>query len=189
MLVPSLGSFLLPSSGNFCCTEDTTSGGCTSGDISLVQSRGAGSPPSYFWLHFFWCSPGHSWLSGLWGHIAGLCPVCHQPVPPNLFQQGYAQSFCLLTYIDSGGCLDPGARPCMWLCQTSGDWPGPTVWSCLDLFGWHPTLSLSLVNCTTQLDIICKVAEGALDPTVDGCWTTDFHAYVQVIITFLILPK
>ena len=74
--VPFQGSFLWPFSGHAptapCpfCTEDSPCS--TAGEVSPVQSRGAGSHPSTCWSRFFWRSPGNGWLSGLWGHTAGL---------------------------------------------------------------------------------------------------------------------
>jgi len=47
-------------------------------------SRGTGPAQPLNCWHFFWCSPGCGWLSGLWGHIAGSCPACHPPVPPRV---------------------------------------------------------------------------------------------------------
>lgn len=35
-----------------------------------------------------WCTPGYSWLFGLPGHTAGLCFICCQLEPPDLFLQG-----------------------------------------------------------------------------------------------------
>ena len=89
--------------------SERTSGCSTPGEASPVQ---AGSPLSSCWPCFFWRSPGHGWLSGQWGHIAGSHPACHPPVTPSPFCQGCAQSFCPSACVDSGGCGDPGARHC-----------------------------------------------------------------------------
>ena len=55
-----------------------------------------------------------SWLSVWWGHTAGLRPAFHPPVSPGAFCQGCAQSLHPPACTDSGGCHDPGARPCAW---------------------------------------------------------------------------
>ena len=108
--VPSFGSFLWPPSGcapiGLChsYTEDSISGCSTPGEASPEQSRGVGSrsPPSLCWPCFFRCSPGYSWLSGLWGHTAGSCPAFHSSVPPGLSWHGCTQSFhppaCSITW-------------------------------------------------------------------------------------------
>ena len=53
-----------------------------------AQSRGAGSPPLTCWPHFFWCTPGCSWLSGLWVQHCWLMSSCHPPVSPKSFPAG-----------------------------------------------------------------------------------------------------
>jgi len=71
--------------------------------------------------------PGYSWLSGLWGHIAGSNPASHPPVPSSPFWQGCAQSCHPPACIDSWGCLNSGAKPCTCICWTSWGSPGPTA--------------------------------------------------------------
>jgi len=147
--VPSLGSFFWPSAGctpaRPCppCTEDSTPGCSTPGEVSPVQSRGAGSPTLPCWPHFFWCSPSYNWLSELQGHIAGSCPACHPLVPPSAFQQGCAPSLYSL-YSPSCTCGGCYARPCTWL---SWNWRGSLepVWISLDGIP-----SLGRINCTTH---------------------------------------
>ena len=120
--VSPLGSFLWPSircaptSPCFSSNENFTFRCSTLGEVSPVQSGGAGPPPSICWPCFFWCASGCSWLSGLWGLIANSCPACHLSVPPSCFWQGWAQSFSPLGCTGSGSCCDPGARPCTWIC-------------------------------------------------------------------------
>jgi len=103
-----------------------------------VRSRRRGSPLLPCWSHFFGCSIGYSWLSGLWVHIAGSCLACHPPLPPGHFWQGCIQSFHPLDSIVSGGCLDPDLRPCIWICWTSWHSRGPTAQAYVGLSGWHP---------------------------------------------------
>ena len=57
----------------------------------------------------------------------GPCPAYHPPVPPGPFWQGYALSLHLPPCITIGGCCNPGARFCMWLCWSSWSSPGPTA--------------------------------------------------------------
>ena len=101
------------------CTEDSTSGLSIPGEASPTQSRGAVLPLLICWAHFFSCSPGYGWLSGLWGHIVGSCAASHPPVPPGPLQQGSALTFCPAACTASDGCYNPNARPCTWLCWTS----------------------------------------------------------------------
>ena len=83
---------------------------------------------------------------------------------PSPFQQGCSQSIHPPSCIDTGDCPEPGVRPCTWPCWTSWcsyrpisqAYPGPS--------GWHPIPQP--VNCTILLGVICKFAEGALNPTV-----------------------
>ena len=49
------------------------------GGASPEWSRRAEYPPLTF--DFSWCSPGYSWPSGLWAHIANSCWACHPPAP------------------------------------------------------------------------------------------------------------
>ena len=88
---PSLGSFLwllsgsAPTGSHLYCMEDSMSGRSTPGEASPMQSRKAGSPLLLCWPHFFWCSPGYGWLSGLWRHTASSYLACHPPVRPSSF--------------------------------------------------------------------------------------------------------
>jgi len=88
--IPPLASFLWPSSERV--QQICISPALRTPHLDAVfqlrshqHSRGAGSLPWTCWPCFFWCSPGYSLLSGLWGHIAGSCPACHPPVPPRPF--------------------------------------------------------------------------------------------------------
>lgn len=85
--------------------------------------------------HIFWCSPGYSWISGLWGWFISSFPSTS---PPNPFWQDSALPICPLTCNDGGDCHNPGLRPCTSICWVSQGSPGPIAEDCLGLFGWHP---------------------------------------------------
>ena len=115
-------------------------------------------------MPLFSCSPGYGWLSGLRAHIAGSCPAVHPPVPPSPSLQGCSQSFHRPACIDTRGCRDPGAGLALGLVEPHEVHMGPF----LDLVQvpLNGIPSLRCVNRTTQLGVICKFAEGALDPTM-----------------------
>ena len=97
----------------------------------------------------------------LWAHVKLAIPQC-----PRSFSAGL-YSFHPPACIASGYCIDSGARPCTWIYWTSWGSPGPTVQACLCSTGWHPTSWAYRLDHTPQLGVISKLAEGALDPTVD----------------------
>lgn len=79
--------------------------------VSWEQSRGAVSPPLTCWSRFFWGSPGYR------RHPAGSRPASFSSVPPSLFQQVCALSFCSPACTDSRYCHNPGATSCTALLQ------------------------------------------------------------------------
>ena len=107
--------------------------------VSILLRQESGSPPSICWPHFFWCSPGYSWLSGLQGHTADSCPDCHSPVSPGSSQQSYAIFLHAPACTDSRCCHNPGARPFSSICQTSWVFSWAHSSACLELSGSHPT--------------------------------------------------
>jgi len=143
-------------------SAEVSRAGCrTPSDVSPEQNRGSESLPSTCWPCCSWCSPGYSWPSGLWEHIAGSCPVFHSSLPPSPSQQGYFQSFHPPASIDSRGCPHPGAGPCTWPCCTS--W-GPLLK--LVQISLDSIQSFWCVICTTQLGVICRLSEGTLGLSV-----------------------
>lgn len=53
------------------------------------------SPPSTCWLHFFGCTPGHIWLSGLQVPIAGSHWPTSSTKPPRFFSSGLLSNHSL----------------------------------------------------------------------------------------------
>ena len=84
----ALGSSLCPSCGPSptascpACSRDSRAGHRTPGVVSPEQSRGAESPPSTCWSHFYCCRPGYSWSSEPRVHIARSCQTFHAPNSP-----------------------------------------------------------------------------------------------------------
>ncbi|KAK4812855.1 LOW QUALITY PROTEIN: hypothetical protein QYF61_022581, partial [Mycteria americana] len=103
---------------------------------------------------------GYGW-PGLRVHVAGSCPAFHPP-PKVLFHRAALNPFIPQPLLIPGvpltqdlvlGLVEPHEvrmGPLLKLVQVPLD----------------GILSLRLVNCTTQLGVICKLAEGALDPAV-----------------------
>jgi len=58
-------------------------------------------------------------------------------------------------------CPSPSSTPCSWLCWTSSGLHRPTL-----SVSPSGTPSFYSISCTTQLGIIHKLAEGALDPII-----------------------
>lgn len=83
-------------------------------------------------------------------------------IPPSFFLQGCALSFHTPACIDSGGCCDPGPRA--WFCWTSWGTPGPIVTDLDRLYRRHPIPQVCWLP--TQLGVIYRLTESALDPTV-----------------------
>lgn len=105
---------------------------------------------------FYWCSPGHSWHSGL------------QMQWSNDLSSGTSQSWIFSRAIpkpfvpQSRNCHSSGARHCIWPCWTSCVSHGPASQAVkvhLDV-----TNSLKLISCTAQLGVICRLAEVAVSP-------------------------
>ncbi|KAJ7414787.1 hypothetical protein BTVI_40212 [Pitangus sulphuratus] len=114
------------------------------------------------WFSWFLeTSPGYDWFSGLQVHIARSCPVSHPPELPSPSWQDCSRSVHILACIDTGGCPKPRHSTLhLALLNLMGPFH-ELVQVPLD-----GILSLRCVNHTTQLGVICKLAEGALNPFV-----------------------
>lgn len=103
--------FLWPFSGRaptgLSCTGGSTSGHSTPHEVSPAQSRGAGSPSLPCWPRCFGCSPGYSWLSGLWRHSAQA--QAHILYPQVLFSSLVSSANCW-------GCTPPHCQWHRWRC-------------------------------------------------------------------------
>jgi len=119
---------------------------------------------------------------------------CHPPV--SLYQQGCAQFFYPPACIDNGSCHDPVARPCAWICRTSGGSPGLTAWSCLGSL-WmasHPSGMSSWCHpqtCWGCIQSLCQChgrRYESVGPSADP-WgappVTDLHPDVKPLTTTL----
>ena len=79
------------------------------------------------------------------------------------FSTGLFSSLTTPACIASGGCHDPGARPCTWIYSTSCCLPGPPVQTSLGLCEWH---SVSQV-CQSHHKVWCHL---------QTCWGySQFH--------------
>lgn len=87
-------------------------------------------------------------------------PLIHQH-PQFLFLFSYSQFLHSPVCIDTGGCLNSGVAPCTWFHEVPVDLLLEFVQVPLD-----GILSIRHVTHTTQLGVICKLAEGALNATV-----------------------
>jgi len=147
--VPSLGSFLWPSSGY------APTGPCLSywglhiwtpySRWGLTSAEQKGRITSLHLLATlllmqpriqlaFWPVTTHYWLMSSLPSTSPLSP----------FQQGYVLCFHPPACADSGGCHDPGARPCTWTCSTS--WG--SLWThylCLSRSFWVTSV-IDLIN-------------------------------------------
>ncbi|KAK4829865.1 hypothetical protein QYF61_007257 [Mycteria americana] len=109
-------------------------------------------------------SPGCGWLSGLRAHIVSSYPAFHPPASPSPSLQGCSQS------LHPPACIDTGIAPtqvqdlALGFVEPHEVHMGPLLKLVQVPLDGIP--SLRHVNCTTQLGVTCKLAEGALDPTV-----------------------
>lgn len=87
--------------------------------VATERSRGRESPPLIYWSHFFWCTSGYSWLSGLQKHIAWSCWASHQLTPPSTSPQGCFQSILHPGCICAWHCPNWRAGLCPWPCWSS----------------------------------------------------------------------
>jgi len=121
------------------------------------------SPPWSCWLHCFWYKPGCHWLSWQFGHTAGSCSACCQltlpdPFPLHSLPATLPQSCgiaCGVTKVWNPALgpvellpigLSPAIRPVQ--VPLKGI---PTPWQ---------------IDTSFQLGVICKPAEGALNPFI-----------------------
>ena len=93
-------------------------------------------------------------------HTAGSCPASCLPGPSSSPSQGCTQGDLPPVCINTWDCPDPSAAPCTWPYWTSLGFHGPTSPACPGPSGWLP---FQCTVCTTQPDVICKLAEDALD--------------------------
>ncbi|KAK4822863.1 hypothetical protein QYF61_020714 [Mycteria americana] len=107
---------------------------------------------------------GYSWPSGLQVHIVGSCPSFHPPVSPSPFLQGCSQSLHPPACIDTGVAPTQVQDPALGLVEPHEVHTGPLLELVQVPLDGIP--SLRCVNCATELGVICKLAEGALNPTV-----------------------
>jgi len=146
------------------CAEGSRAGCRTPGEVSSEQSRVPESPPLTCWPRCWGCSPEYDWPSRLQAHIVDLCPAFRPSVPQVLLRRAalnpfIPQSVLILRTAPTQvqdlalGLVEPHEvhmGPPLRLVQVSLD-DIPSFWC---------------VNCTTQLGVICKLAEGALDHAV-----------------------
>ncbi|KAK4816210.1 hypothetical protein QYF61_013448, partial [Mycteria americana] len=111
-----------------------------------------------------YCSPRYGWLSGLQAHTASSCPVFHPPGPPSPSPWGCSQSFHLPACTDTRGCLTQVQYLALGLVEPHEVYMGPLLELVQVPLDGIPLLRC--VNLTTQLGVICKLADSALDPTV-----------------------
>ena len=132
----ALGSSLWPSSGSgptgsrLSCAQGSRVGCRTPGGVLPEQNRGAESPPSTCWPHFFWCSTGDGWPFYVQF-------IIHQ-VSPSPSWQGCSQALHPPSCIDTDGWTSPGAESHTWPGWTSWVSHGPTSQDCSGASGWHP---------------------------------------------------
>ena len=122
---------------------------------------GAESPPSTFWPHFFWCSPGYGWPSGPQAHIGGSCPAFH---PPVLLCRAVLNPFISQPVMVSGVAPTQVQDHALGLVEPHEGHTGPLLELVQVPLDGIP--SFWRVNCTIQLGVICKLADSAHDPTV-----------------------
>ena len=89
---------------------------------------------------------------------------CHPPVPSSSFCQGYATSLCPPTCVDIDDCHDPDADLALGFVEPHEVHLNPLLSLPRSLNGIP---SLWCADCTPQLSVVHKLAEGALDPIVD----------------------
>lgn len=125
--------------------------------------RGIESLPSTCWPLWYGCSPERVGLLPAGAHCLVISSF-HPPAPPSPSQQGCFWSAHPPAWIDAGVCPHPGAAHWTWPCWTSWVLHGPLfklfqvlLDDILDL--WH-------VSSSAKHEIICKLVEGVLNPTV-----------------------
>lgn len=90
--------------------------------------------------------------------MAGSCPASPPPALPESFWAGLLSISSSPAWMDTRDCSDPGAAPALGLLK-------PHEIPKLAQVPLGGILSFRSVSCSTQLGVICKCAEGALNPS------------------------
>ena len=121
-------------------------------------------PPSTCWPRCFWCSPGYGWPSGLQPHIAGSRDLLINQHSQVLLGKAALNPFIPLPVLISGVALTQVQDLSLDLVEPHEVHMGPLLE--LAQVPLDGILSLTCVDHTTQLAVICKLAEGAPDLAV-----------------------
>ncbi|KAK4806804.1 hypothetical protein QYF61_005600 [Mycteria americana] len=126
--------------------------------MALLWTRSNRSMSFLCWRPQSWMqysSPRHDWLSGLQVHIASSCSIFHPPVYPQVL-------LCR-------AALNPFISQSVLIVMVALTQVQDLALGLVELHEVHmgPLLKpVKGINCITQLGVICKLAEDALNPTV-----------------------
>ena len=148
-----------PTAPGLPCAGGSRAGHRTPGGVSPERNRGAESPPSTCWPCCWWCSPGHSWPSGLRAHIVGSCPIFYPPLPPSLSPQGCSPAGPSQARTGARGCSSPGAGPSIRVFSVE------TIDRCCFLYWWK-MVSYQILKFTAPppKTVLCLYYTGDIMP-------------------------